>query len=838
MAERELEHLKIEGFYNSDPYKSPCSFTGARSRPRDQFSHGRKLQRHLQEIKQKFDSLKDVDLPEDIVREDAIYVEFISDTDLQPALERLHSDKQTQPYQLLSIKKEYLEENHFRYRVNVMLTEGGISHFIQKVNEYLTEQHVAKGEITDKPKNYRLFNNIEAIQLATLEAFWTEPAEVPFPGENEVVWWELWLRKKRLTETEEQTVTITNLRNVGGQVSPQVLSFPEHYVRLVKASPKQLADSVLLLDNLAELRKPRETADFFTQLSISEREEAVQDLQGRIEQVYDPESLAICIIDSGVNRQHPLISPFLPEENMFSFKPEEWGAFDSYPSGGHGTGVAGLCLYGDLTPLLASSENVQIYHQLESYKLFHHQQEHNPELYGVVTIEAANSPIISAPFRPRVYCMTLTAKDQAYYGRPSSWSAAVDKITFGNEEEEAEPQLFFISGGNVALTRAEEYPNKNTVESVHDPAQAFNAVTVGACTEMDRVDMDQFPQHELLAKKGGMAPSNSTSLTWENDWAVKPDIVMEGGNCLKKNNGLVSADSLHLLTTHKNFLHKPFLSFCDTSASTALAAHLAAQVKSQYPAFWPETIRGLIIHSADWTPEMMKGHSFKELQELKINEKRKILRSFGYGKPSLAKALYSAKNSLTLIAERVMQPFKKDRGEDVTFNETHLFTLPWPADVLQELAAHVDVRLNITLSYFIDPNPGSRSYSSKFSYQSHGLRFKVIKPGESVEDFQKRINKVAREEGENSGYSGEGWAISEQLRNKGSVHRDYWISSGADLATRNVIAVYPVGGWYRTRKRHEKYNSKIRYSLIVSIEAPEVEIDLYTPVQNKIAIEL
>ena len=47
--------------------------------------------------------------------------------------------------------------------------------------------------------------------------------------------------------------------------------------------------------------------------------------------------------------------------------------------------------------------------------------------------------------------MACTDKDQAYYGRPSSWSASLDKIIFGNEEENLEKQLFFVSGGVLTM---------------------------------------------------------------------------------------------------------------------------------------------------------------------------------------------------------------------------------------------------------------------------------------------------------------------------------------------------------------------------------------------------
>lgn len=833
--QNQLRHIKIEGYSQTDEYVSPKRGNSPPIKVQNRRVHGSKIREHINRIKEQFDSLKEVDLPNGIVRDDAIYVEFISDYNFELAFDSLNSDAAIPKFQLLNIKKEITEEG-FRYRVNVMLTEGGISHFLTKVNEYITENTRYKGEETQTPKNNKLISNIESIQLATLEAFWTEPSENPFPDENEVVWWEVWFRKKKGIEpASEYDKIIYQLGLVDAQISNQELIFPEHFIKLVKASPRQLSESLFLLDNLAELRKPKETADFFTNLSMLEKEDAVNELQTRIENLTDENSVAVCILDSGVQNQHPLLSDFIPENNLFSYKPEDWGTHDGWPRGGHGTGMAGLALYGDLTTVMSSTSNIQIFHQLESVKLINNRDPQDPELYGAVTLEAVNTPIVSAPFRPRIYCMAVTDKDQAYYGRPSSWSASLDKITFGNEDQNLEKQLFFVSGGNVFIETPDEFPDKNVGESVHDPAQAFNAITVGAYTEMDTIDYEEFPDSELLAERGGMSPANSTSIIWENDWAVKPDFVMEGGNLLNQRGDIVTPDSLQLLTTHKDYRTTLLQTFGDTSAATALASRFAVQLKNEYPDLWPETIRGLIIHSSDWTQTMLRGRNIEDVRSFNAEEKRNLLRSFGYGVPSLKKALYSAKNTLTLIAEKEITPFRKDGS--IKFNDIHYFELPWPVEVLQGVLSETDVKLNITLSYFIEPNPGSRKYSNKFSYQSHGLRFNVIKPNEDAETFHKRVNKNTREEGE-SGFSGESWTIGSRHRDKGSIHRDFWIGSGADLATRNQIAVYPVSGWYRMRKKLEMYDSTVRYSLIVTIEAPEIDVDIYTPVRTMIPIKV
>ena len=54
------------------------------------------------------------------------------------------------------------------------------------------------------------------------------------------------------------------------------------------------------------------------------------------------------------------------------------------------------------------------------------------------------------------------------------------------------------------------------------------------------------------------------------------------------------------------------------------------------------------------------------------------------------------------------------------------------------------------------------------------------------------------------------------------------------MSRRNILAVYPKNGWYRTRKKLGKIDSMVRYSLIITIETPEQEVDIYTPVFNAV----
>lgn len=80
---------------------------------------------------------------------------------------------------------------------------------------------------------------------------------------------------------------------------------------------------------------------------------------------------------------------------------------------------------------------------------------------------------------------------------------------------------------------------------------------------------------------------------------------------------------------------------------------------------------------------------------------------------------------------------------------------------------------------------------------------------------------------------GRRWRIGIMRRNQGSISSDAIKYTAAELAECNLIAVYPSSGWYKTRK--SKADVKIKYSLVVSIEAPEQ--DIYTEIQNKIRIQ-
>src|SRR5262249_51978000 len=140
--------------------------------------------------------------------------------------------------------------------------------------------------------------------------------------------------------------------------------------------------------------------------------------------------------------------------------------------------------------------------------------------------------------------------------------------------------------------------------------------------------------------------------------------------------------------------------FRDTSAATAQAAGMAAALQAEYPQLWPETIRALLVHSAEWTDRMWAAFGDKKADHIPR------LRRYGYGIPNLGRARDSARDALTMIVEQTIQPFTKE-GSAIKTKEMGVHALPWPKEQLLELG-ETKVTMRVTLSYFIEPKPGRR----------------------------------------------------------------------------------------------------------------------------------
>ena len=818
-------HFLLGGLADTEPFSPPKRrFDSVPIPAPDRQSHGTGLLQQIERIKPTMAAACEAQSEMGLEEGLGLQVEFESFPGIELAFESLARDRSG--IELMNVRHE-----GNRTYATIFVPDGKLVHFERLLQDYLQERRNKADRALD---HKALINTIQKIRAAGIRALWTDAHEVFPDRDDEAFWWEVWLpvRKDRLA-------TISSFRRLAEmqeiRVAEAVLEFPERTVLLVHASKEQLQHSMMTLNSIAELRRSKETANFFDSLSPEQQPEWLEELLDRIQFAEEGESgVYVCLLDTGVNNGHPLIQPVLADPDLHTVEPA-WGTDDE---DGHGTGMAGLALVGDLTAALSSSNPVEIEHRIESVKILPQDGANTGDAYhhGYLTTEAVARPEITASYRSRVFGMAITAKDNRDRGRPSAWSAAVDRLAVDAEGENETPRLILLSAGNINDPHGwSEYPASNSSDSIHDPGQAWNGLTVGAYTEFDDITEPDAESYEAVASAGGLSPFSTTSRTWQSHWPLKPDVVFEGGNAANDGLGAVWMPSLSLLTCHHEPHDRLFTTMNATSAATALACRMAAQLMTSYPELWPESIRALMVHSAEWTDSMRQMFLPSSGTPTK-SEYLHLVRHCGFGVPNLERALWSVSNSLIMVVEAELYPFKREPRKQPTLRDMNLHRLPWPLTELEGLG-ETEVEMRVTLSYFIEPNPSNRGFRSRYRYESHGLRFEVKRPSESENDFRVRINSAAltEEEGSRTGGDDPHWLIGKQNRHKGSLHADIWRGSAADLASRGILAVYPSLGWWKTRTALERYNKKARYALIVSIHAPEVGIDLYTAVKTQIA---
>ena len=112
---------------------------------------------------------------------------------------------------------------------------------------------------------------------------------------------------------------------------------------------------------------------------------------------------------------------------------------------------------------------------------------------------------------------------------------------------------------------------------------------------------------------------------------------MEGGNAIDRE-GIISSvpDELNMVSTTVKLTGEKFDAMCATSGASALVARLAAKIQYEHPNIGPLAIRGLLVHSAEWSEEMKAQFTF----DGKLN-KELLLHTVGYGEPNEDKAISS-----------------------------------------------------------------------------------------------------------------------------------------------------------------------------------------------------
>lgn len=168
-----------------------------------------------------------------------------------------------------------------------------------------------------KPKNEKLVESIEAVKKASVRDLWDGPAD-EFPGALPK-WCELWLDVFAVEYAELNLRLERACHEIGITLSKEELVFPEVAVRMLRVDGsglQRLFDDVGYIESIRPCGIP---VSEITNLDARSQREFVNDMADRLSTELGDTS--VCVLDSGVNRAHPLLAPVVDDESVLSADP-------------------------------------------------------------------------------------------------------------------------------------------------------------------------------------------------------------------------------------------------------------------------------------------------------------------------------------------------------------------------------------------------------------------------------------------------------------------------------------------------------------------------------------
>jgi len=249
-------------------------------------------------------------------------------------------------------------------------------------------------------------------------------------------------------------------------------------------------------------------------------------------------------------------------------------------------------------------------------------------------------------------------------------------------------------------------------------------------------------------------------------------------------------------------------------------SHIVAQLLKLYPAEDVNLLRALVIKGARLPNVFFEKPTLKSVKH------------FGYGIPSLERVTKNTHQRVTFY----------NVGE-IRAEEGHIYSLNIPA-FLRSQVEEYDILIEVTLSYSAKVR---RTRHKTKSYLATWLDWTSSKIDEPLADFKDYILKEI-EKGKTN-YDAERrktmkhlnwkinsdtrWGVEVISRANSTVQKDWTIIKSHDLPSEISFAVRGHKGW-------DKMYSEIPYSLVVSIEILNSNLEIYEAIriENEVEIEV
>jgi len=664
-----------------------------------------------------------------------------------------------------------------------------------------------------RPDKPRISSRTRPEKKAQKEALYTANKEQYFQAWDEK-------RMQRETEIEEF------VRHYTGEIcsitdDSHIIEFPDSFSARIRMSGRGFKDLIANYPNLFEVTLPDEI-----QQPVNPGAQAADIGAGFELRAPAANSATVCIVDSGLEEGHRWLGAAIDKPSSRCFipgKPHDEVA-DYVAGGGHGTRVAGACLYPQAVPKNGVHEPL---FWLLNARILDENNGINSRVFPAELIRE-----IVRTFKEtngtRIYNHSVASNACCRLSRMSVWAATIDLLSF------QEDILVVQATGNIRdlgvppnpgildhLRANRPYPEYlyEAGSRLANPAQSLQALTVGS------ISADFFQDQDRRSVSPAHNPS-SFSRTGFGMWeSIKPEVVEFGGEGVIDNgtpptitNPAAVCPELIRCTRNGG---PPFdRDATGTSFAAPKVTHIAGHLASLLPEQGSLLYRALIVNAARWPAWA---------EEAPVATRPRIIRSVGYGVPDLARATENAENRVTLITEKTYA---------IRAGEGFVFGIPIPQE-LRPQGEDYRVRIDVTLSYAAEPR---RTRKSRRGYLGVWLDWKAGKKRESFDTFQARALKET-DSGDGIDDGNFSWVLGNKkerdgvtngvCRKNGTVQKDWAIANSYDLPDTFGVVVRGHEGWDRANP-----NAIARFALVISFEALGAEVKIYERIQLAIEQEI
>ncbi len=467
----------------------------------------------------------------------------------------------------------------------------------------------------------------------------------------------------------------------------------------------------------------------------------------------------VCVLDSGIATNHPLLAPAIAESADFI---DDGDGFDL---NGHGTAVAGVVLYGDIEAC-----NISNYWEPQllifNGRVLDQHAEFDIETIENTIIKAVNYFVDEHGCR--IFNLSLGNINAPYNGRHVNGLAYVlDKLSRDLGV------LFVVSSGNFTGSVDPEVPRNSWREEypeyllsdesrIVDPAPALNALTVGSLARHNATfDAQRYPEIAQLSPASENQPSPFTRHGPSVKGAIKPELVAVGGNLAAPlrtgNEHQFTMQGMGVLTCNSKFVGNTlFGEVSGTSFAAPYIAHLAGRVLNYYPKSSANMLRAMLVNHANVPREVESSFPNDMKETYRAAHGRDASRDVaGYGIIDESELFRSTENVVVLMSE-----------DGIENNTHHFYELPLPPEFLRTQRAAREIR--ITLSYC----PAVRT--TRLNYTATSMHFCLVKDV-SLDAVQRHFNHDLQKETATRNDDATGNRdVGSELRSKGTVQSSTW----------------------------------------------------------------